>query len=94
MTEPDYGVILDDALFYDGARIPAGTFIRPRLEVELLEDFYAPRPDNLGKHASLLVPNGHSSVISCRRQRFGDLCDHSSQSRSRAGLSLVKPECV
>ncbi|SLN62231.1 2-hydroxyhexa-2,4-dienoate hydratase [Aquimixticola soesokkakensis] len=35
MTEPDYGVILDDALFYDGARISAGTFIKPRLEVEL-----------------------------------------------------------
>jgi 2-oxo-hept-3-ene-1,7-dioate hydratase len=35
MTEPDYGVILDDALYGDGARIPAGTFIKPRLEVEL-----------------------------------------------------------
>lgn len=35
MTEPDYGVMLDDALFYDGARIAAGTFIKPRLEVEL-----------------------------------------------------------
>lgn len=35
MTEPDYGRILDDALFNDGARIPAGTFIKPRLEVEL-----------------------------------------------------------
>ncbi|HMQ95005.1 MAG TPA: fumarylacetoacetate hydrolase family protein [Amaricoccus sp.] len=35
MTEPDYGVILDDALFQDGARIAAGTFIKPRLEVEL-----------------------------------------------------------
>jgi 2-oxo-hept-3-ene-1,7-dioate hydratase len=35
MTEPDYGVILDDALFNDGARIAAGTFIKPRLEVEL-----------------------------------------------------------
>ncbi|SMD10761.1 2-oxohept-3-enedioate hydratase [Fulvimarina manganoxydans] len=35
MTEPDYGVILDDALYYDGARIKAGTFIKPRLEVEL-----------------------------------------------------------
>ena len=35
MTEPDYGVILDDALFNDGARIPAGSFIKPRLEVEL-----------------------------------------------------------
>jgi len=35
LTEPDYGVILDDALCYDGARIKAGTFIKPRLEVEL-----------------------------------------------------------
>ena len=35
MTEPDYGVMLDDALFKDGARIAAGTFIKPRLETEL-----------------------------------------------------------
>ena len=34
-TEPDYGVILDDALYKDGAIIPAGRFIRPRLETEL-----------------------------------------------------------
>lgn len=35
MTEPDYGVILDDQLYRDGARIPAATFIKPRLETEL-----------------------------------------------------------
>lgn len=35
MIEPDYGVILDDALFGDGACIPADRFIKPRLEVEL-----------------------------------------------------------
>lgn len=35
MTEPDYGVILDDRLFRDGARISADLFIKPRLEVEL-----------------------------------------------------------
>jgi len=35
MTEPDYGRILDDALYQDGARIAAGRFIKPRLEVEL-----------------------------------------------------------
>lgn len=35
MTEPDYGRILDDALYDDGARIPVTRFIRPRLEVEL-----------------------------------------------------------
>jgi len=35
MTEPDYGRILDDALYGDGAQIPAERFIKPRLEVEL-----------------------------------------------------------
>jgi 2-oxo-hept-3-ene-1,7-dioate hydratase len=35
MTEPDYGRILDDALFNDGAQIKAELFIKPRLEVEL-----------------------------------------------------------
>lgn len=35
MTEPDYGRILDDAMFNDGAQIPASRFIKPRLEVEL-----------------------------------------------------------
>lgn len=35
MTEPDYGIMTDDAMFKDGARIPAGRFIKPRLEVEL-----------------------------------------------------------
>jgi 2-oxo-hept-3-ene-1,7-dioate hydratase len=35
INEPDYGVMFDDALFKDGARIPAGTFIKPRLETEL-----------------------------------------------------------
>lgn len=35
MTEPDYGRILDDALYNDGAQIRTETFIKPRLEVEL-----------------------------------------------------------
>lgn len=35
MTEPDYGCILDDALYNDGAVIAATTFLKPRLEVEL-----------------------------------------------------------
>jgi 2-oxo-hept-3-ene-1,7-dioate hydratase len=35
MTEPDYGRILDDAMYNDGARIRADRFIKPRLEVEL-----------------------------------------------------------
>ncbi len=35
MTEPDYGRILDDALYNDGANIRASSFLKPRLEVEL-----------------------------------------------------------
>ncbi len=35
MTEPDYGQILDDAMFNDGAQIPVNRFMKPRLETEL-----------------------------------------------------------
>ena len=36
IAEPDYGRILDDALYNDGAQIRADLFIKPRLEVELV----------------------------------------------------------
>lgn len=35
MNEPDYGVLLDNMVYADGARIPASMFYMPRLEVEL-----------------------------------------------------------
>jgi len=35
ITEPDYGHVLDHMLYRDGAQIPAGKFLKPRLEVEL-----------------------------------------------------------
>lgn len=35
ITEPDYGALLEDMFFADGATIPAGRFIAPRVEVEL-----------------------------------------------------------
>jgi 2-oxo-hept-3-ene-1,7-dioate hydratase len=35
ITEPDYGALFDDMFFDDGGTIPAGRFIRPRIEVEL-----------------------------------------------------------
>ena len=35
ITEPDYGRILDDAMYNDGAQIRSENFIKPRLEVEL-----------------------------------------------------------
>ncbi|MDY6841919.1 MAG: 2-oxo-hepta-3-ene-1,7-dioic acid hydratase [Pseudomonadota bacterium] len=35
ISEPDYGLLLDSMQFDDGARIPAGRFIKPWVEVEL-----------------------------------------------------------
>ncbi len=35
ISEPDYGVLLDDMLFHDGAVIPTERFIEPRIEIEL-----------------------------------------------------------
>lgn len=35
IDEPDYGTLLDDMFFDDGAEIPAGRFIVPMVEVEL-----------------------------------------------------------
>lgn len=35
IDEPDFGTLLDDMLFENGAKIPASDFIDPRLEVEI-----------------------------------------------------------
>ncbi|MGH7934297.1 MAG: 2-oxo-hept-4-ene-1,7-dioate hydratase [Candidatus Binataceae bacterium] len=35
INEPDYGVLLDDMLYHDGAEIPVNRFITPMLENEL-----------------------------------------------------------
>src|SRR6478609_10036683 len=62
MTEPDYGRILDDALYNDGARIKADLFIKPRLEVELAfimgEDLSGPacRIYDVMRAAEMVVP--------------------------------------
>jgi 2-oxo-hept-3-ene-1,7-dioate hydratase len=62
MTEPDYGRILDDALYNDGAQIRAETFLKPRLEVELAfimgEDLEGPgaRIYDVMRAAEFVVP--------------------------------------
>jgi 2-oxo-hept-3-ene-1,7-dioate hydratase len=35
VNEPDYGALLDDTRYEDGVDIPAGTFLSPRVEIEL-----------------------------------------------------------
>ncbi len=42
IDEPDYGVLLDDMLFADGAKIKAADFCVPRVEVELCFVLKAP----------------------------------------------------
>jgi 2-oxo-hept-3-ene-1,7-dioate hydratase len=35
IEEPDYGFLLDDMVYRDGAKIPVSRFIKPRIEIEL-----------------------------------------------------------
>jgi 2-oxo-hept-3-ene-1,7-dioate hydratase len=42
ITTPDSGVLLDDMLFADGATVPAGRFIQPRIEAEIAFVIKAP----------------------------------------------------
>ncbi|WP_158817772.1 fumarylacetoacetate hydrolase family protein [Methylocapsa sp. S129] len=62
MTEPDYGRIFDNAIYNDGAQIPAASFLKPRLEVELAfimgEDLEGPgkRIYDVMRATELVVP--------------------------------------
>jgi len=62
LTEPDYGHLLDDMVYEDGARIPADRFLAPRLEVELAfvmgRDLAGPgaRIDDVLRATDLVVP--------------------------------------
>lgn len=42
ITTPDSGVLLDDMLFADGATVPKGSFIQPRVEAEIAFVMKAP----------------------------------------------------
>jgi 2-oxo-hept-3-ene-1,7-dioate hydratase len=42
ITTPDSGVLLDDMLFEDGATVPPGRFIQPRIEAEIAFGIKAP----------------------------------------------------
>ncbi|WP_137109594.1 2-oxo-hept-4-ene-1,7-dioate hydratase [Rhodobacter sp. SY28-1] len=42
ITTPDSGVLLDDMLFPDGAKVPKGRFIQPRIEAEIAFVLKAP----------------------------------------------------
>jgi 2-oxo-hept-3-ene-1,7-dioate hydratase len=50
VNEPDYGALLDDSLFQDGVEIPAGTYLSPRVEVELA---FVMRSELRGPHCTI-----------------------------------------
>jgi len=49
ITTPDSGVLLEDMLFANGATIPAGRFIQPRVEAEIA---FVMKHDLVGKNAT------------------------------------------
>ncbi len=50
---PDSGVLLDDMHFADGAAVPAGRFIQPRVEAEIAFVMKAPLPGDVTRDAVL-----------------------------------------
>ena len=50
---PDSGVLLDDMLFANGAEIPAGRFIQPRIEAEIAFVMKAPLSGKVSRDAVL-----------------------------------------
>jgi 2-oxo-hept-3-ene-1,7-dioate hydratase len=56
---PDSGVLLDNMLFADGAAIPAGRFIQPRVEAEIAFVMQAPLSGANVTRADVLAATGH-----------------------------------
>lgn len=61
ITTPDSGVLLDDMLFADGAVVPAGRFIQPRVEAEIAFVTKAPLAGAPVTRADVLAATGFVS---------------------------------
>lgn len=92
ITEPDYGHLLDDMLYDDGARIPADRFIAPRLEVELAfvmgEDLRGPgvRGHDVLRATEYLVPA--LEIIDYRTEVPREITDTIADNGAAAGVVL------
>ena len=109
ITEPDYGLLLDDMLFEDGRDLPFDRFIEPRVEVELafilnrrLEGAAVTLFDVLGA-TDYVVPA--IEIIDARIQRIDpetgqmrSVLDTISDNAANAGIVLggrpVKPDAL
>lgn len=59
ITTPDSGVLLDDMLFPDGATVPKGRFIQPRIEAEIAFVMKAPLQGRHVTRDDVLAATGH-----------------------------------
>jgi 2-oxo-hept-3-ene-1,7-dioate hydratase len=59
ITTPDSGILFDDMAFDNGATIPAGRFIQPRIEAELAFVIKAPLAGETITRAAVLEATGH-----------------------------------
>ena len=59
ITTPDSGVLMDDMLFADGAVVPAGRFIQPRIEAEIAFVTKAPLAGATVTRADVLAATGY-----------------------------------
>ena len=59
ITTPDSGVLLDDMLFADGAVVPAGRFIQPRVEAEIAFVMKSPLAGAGVTRADVLAATGY-----------------------------------
>ncbi|MCA3449500.1 MAG: 2-oxo-hepta-3-ene-1,7-dioic acid hydratase [Rhodobacter sp.] len=56
---PDSGVLLDDMIFQDGATVPPGRFIQPRIEAEIAFVMKAPLAGQAVRRADVLAAADH-----------------------------------
>jgi 2-oxo-hept-3-ene-1,7-dioate hydratase len=59
ITTPDSGILLDDMLFADGAVVPRGRFIQPRIEAEIAFVLKAPLQGHCVTRADVLAATDH-----------------------------------
>ncbi|MCA0271575.1 MAG: 2-oxo-hepta-3-ene-1,7-dioic acid hydratase [Proteobacteria bacterium] len=95
---PDSGVLYDDMLFHDGATVPAGRFIQPRIEAEIAFVMKAPLQGDVTRE-EVLAATGYVApaleILDTRIVRADPatgqarrICDTVSDNAANAGIVL------
>lgn len=100
---PDSGVLFDDMMFENGATIPAGRFIQPRIEVEIAFVAAAPLAGEAVTRDDVLAATGHVApaieILDTRIRRVDPesgrtrtVCDTISDNAANAGIVMGMEE--